>query len=149
MMKWICIGLAGMLGVVVVIFIAKAIQSQKLPDHLGLQHGVLLPCPASPNCVCSERHSQPDKQHAIAPIAADPGQWRTLKDRIAALGGVIQQDDGHYLHATFSTAIFHYVDDLELRLDQAQHLIHIRSASRVGHSDFGVNRKRVQVILGY
>jgi len=149
MTKWICIGLAGVLGVAVVMFIAKAIQSQKLPDHLGLQQGVLLPCPASPNCVCSESHSQPDKQHAIAPIAADPGQWRALKDRIIALGGVIQQDDGHYLHATFSTAIFHYVDDLELRLDQTQHLIHIRSASRVGHSDFGVNRKRVQVIRGY
>ncbi|MDQ6965890.1 MAG: DUF1499 domain-containing protein, partial [Mariprofundaceae bacterium] len=54
--------------------------------------------------------------------------------------------DDDYLHATFTSRLFRFVDDVELHRDAASGVVHIRSASRVGHSDFGVNRKRVEVI---
>ncbi|MDX8405551.1 MAG: DUF1499 domain-containing protein [Mariprofundus sp.] len=143
-----------MLMVVLVLFFTgliaygwMAMQSQKTPAGLGLQQGVLSPCPDSPNCVCSETHSQASKEHAVAPIPAADGMWEKLKTRIVGQGGVIESDDGHYLHATFRSPVFRYVDDVEMRLDTENGLIHIRSASRAGRSDFGVNRKRVASLL--
>lgn len=146
-MKWVLIIVALLIGVGFIAYIWMAIQSQKEPDTLGLQQGLLRPCPDSPNCVCSEAFSQADKEHAIAPVQAGETTWERLKSRIIELGGVIKQDDGHYLHATFTSSLFHFVDDVELRLDSEQGLIQIRSASRVGRSDLGVNRKRVEQIV--
>ncbi|PIP03430.1 MAG: DUF1499 domain-containing protein [Zetaproteobacteria bacterium CG12_big_fil_rev_8_21_14_0_65_54_13] len=146
-MKWLLIIPALLLLLGLVAYTFMAIQSQKTPERLGLKQGVLLPCPDSPNCVCSEAHSQGSGEHAIAPVQAADGAWAKLKKRMIDLGGIIEQDDGHYLHATFRSPLFRYVDDVELRLDSAQGLIHIRSASRVGRSDFGVNRKRVEQIV--
>lgn len=54
--------------------------------------------------------------------------------------------DEHYLHFEFTSRIFRFVDDFELLLNEEQKIIHIRSASRVGYSDLGVNRKRVEKI---
>jgi len=142
-MKWILIITALLLSLGVIAYIAMAMQSHKRPDNLGLQQGLLRTCPDSPNCVCSEDHSQHDAQHAIAPIKANDEMWDILTAIITRQGGVVQQDDGNYLHATFTTPFFRYVDDVELRFDHAKGLIHVRSASRVGHSDFGVNRNRM------
>jgi uncharacterized protein (DUF1499 family) len=146
-MKWLLAAFIVLLIVGLAAFIIMAVQSQKSPETLGLQHGKLRPCPDLPNCVCSEEHDQSGEQHAVAPIRLGEGSWGRLKTVITGQGGVIQQDDGLYLHATFTTPVFRYVDDVELRLDESQGLIHIRSASRVGHSDFGVNRKRVKRIM--
>lgn len=146
-MKWVLIIVALLIGVGFIAYIWMAIQSQKEPDTLGLQQGLLRPCPDSPNCVCSEAFSQADKEHAIKPVQAGETTWERLKSRIIELDGVIKQDDGHYLHATFTSSLFHFVDDVELRLDGEHGLIQIRSASRVGRSDLGVNRKRVEQIV--
>jgi len=146
-MKWFLMIVGVTLLVGLIAYIAMAIQSHKRPDDLGLQQGQLRLCPDSPNCVCSEEHSQSSEQHAIAPIKADDETWDQLKGLVTKSGGIIQSDDGNYLHATFTTPIFRYVDDVELRLDEANRLIHLRSASRVGRSDFGVNRKRVEGII--
>ncbi|TLS67549.1 DUF1499 domain-containing protein [Mariprofundus erugo] len=143
-MKWIFIVTGLLLALGFITFVAMAIYSHKTPANLGLQQGLLRPCPDSPNCVCSEAHSQASQQHAIRPINLADRSWVQMKSIMVAQGGVIEQDDGHYLHATFTTPVFRYVDDVELRLDEQQGVIHIRSASRVGHSDFGVNRKRVE-----
>ncbi|MDQ6992404.1 MAG: DUF1499 domain-containing protein [Mariprofundus sp.] len=134
-----------LLILILLVFIGLAISSQKSSDHLGLHDGVLQRCPDSPNCVCSELHSQGSEMHAIAPIKST--DWQRLVAVIEDKGGVIEQQDGHYLHATFSTPLFHFVDDLELRNDANMGVIHFRSASRVGHSDFGVNRKRIVSII--
>jgi uncharacterized protein (DUF1499 family) len=130
-----------------IVYIAMAVQSQKKPEDIGLQQGMLRPCPDSPNCVCSEEHCQSSEQHAVEPIKASYGVWKKLTTTIIKQGGVIQQDNGCYLHATFTSHIFRYIDDVELRLDADQGLIHIRSASRVGRSDFGINRKRLERIM--
>jgi len=63
---------------------------------------------------------------------------------IGEMGGSVQLEKADYLAATFTSSLFRFVDDLELRIDTVQKTIHLRSASRVGHSDLGVNRKRVE-----
>jgi len=146
-MKWLFIIIAALAVVGLIAYIAMAIQSHKKPDNLGLHQGQLRPCPDSPNCVCSESHSQASQQHAIAPIKLADKGWERIKSIIIEQGGKIELDDGLYLHATFTTPVFRYVDDVELRLDQEHGLIHIRSASRIGRSDFGVNRKRVEQLM--
>jgi len=112
----------------------------------GLSDGHLAPCPGSPNCVSSE---ESDSNHFTQPFVFEgeaSAAWATLRQVIGQRGGIIVQDDGEYLWATFTSRLFRFVDDTEFRLDAENHLIHVRSASRVGYSDLGVNRKRVEAL---
>jgi len=115
------------------------------PTNLGVRDGRLTVCPASPNCVSSDAV---DGAHAIAPlqlIVSPPDGWRAVRkiiDERPRTKIISSTDD--YLHAECSSAVFGFVDDLELHLRPAQNAIAVRSASRLGHSDFGVNRKRVE-----
>lgn len=118
-----------------------SVQSQA-PPALGLMDGHLRPCPDTPNCVCSQAPAD-DAQHAIAALGR--ADWQAVRGAIKAAGGRIEQDDGHYLHATFTSKIFRFIDDVEVLRD-ARGVAQIRSASRVGRSDLGVNRKRVETI---
>jgi len=109
-----------------------------------LVNGKLLPCPNSPNCVSSE--SFPEKS-TVAPLvftSSASEAWQTLQDILLEMGGHVEEVDDSFLHATFRSRVFRFVDDVSARLDPEKNLIQIRSASRVGHSDFGVNRKRVE-----
>ena len=127
---------------------SMGIYSHKTPE-LGLIDGKLSPCPDKPNCVCSEGDTA-DVQHSIQPLSTGgidhAAAWASLIDAVKVSGGSIQQNSGTYLHATFTSPLFRFVDDFEARLDADKRTIHIRSASRVGHSDFGVNRKRAERI---
>jgi uncharacterized protein (DUF1499 family) len=120
-------------------------RSGKPPGLLG---GKLLKCPDTPNCVSSEKLN--DAAHYIEPIIipaaviSDP--LPALKGVIVDMGGSIQAHDGDYVAAVFSSAIFGFADDLEVRVDAAEKVIHIRSASRAGHGDAGVNRKRLELL---
>jgi uncharacterized protein (DUF1499 family) len=67
---------------------------------------------------------------------------------IEELGGKVVVADDEYVSATFASSIFGFVDDVECRLDASKEQIQIRSASRVGHSDLGVNRKRMEALTG-
>ncbi len=69
--------------------------------------------------------------------------WERAQRAVIELGGAILRVDNGYLAATFKTPLFRFVDDVELRLDGTNRVIHVRSASRVGRSDLGENRKRV------
>ena len=115
------------------------------PVNLGIKDGRLAACPASPNCVSSDAA---DAAHGITPfeLVAPPADgWRGLRavlDSLPRTKIVSITDD--YLHAECSSAVFGFVDDLELHLRPVEKLIAVRSASRLGHSDFGVNRKRVE-----
>ena len=76
----------------------------------------------------------------------DPdGTWKRLVERVRALphAQVVTASD-HYLHAECSSSLLGFIDDLELLLDRASGLIHVRSAARLGRRDFGVNRARVE-----
>jgi len=119
--------------------------SSSPPANLGVHNGLLSPCPASPNCVCSQ---ESDPNHAIAaiPLSADRhGQWKALQQVIARQPRatlVTVSDD--YMHAEFRSLLFRFVDDVEFLIDANAQVIHARSASRTGYSDLGVNRARVE-----
>ena len=104
-------------------------------------------CRDSPNCVSSQAQ---DDLHFIEPfkISGSPDKaWQALKK---ALNGqsrmVITHETADMLHAEATSLIFRFVDDINVILDTDMNLIHIRSASRIGHSDFGVNRKRIEAL---
>lgn len=119
--------------------------SGRQPQHIGLQGSHLARCPESPNCVCSD---DTRGAHSIAPIGlAVPGAaaWAAAREAVLALPRtriVSERDD--YLHAQCTSALFGFVDDLELHLRADRGIIAVRSASRLGYSDFGVNRRRVE-----
>lgn len=132
----------GIVGLVIVLMLGfRGWQSQTAPE-LGVVDGHLRACPDKPNCVCSE--AAVDPAHAVAALPTT--DWQAAVRAVRDAGGSITQNDGSYLHATFTSRLFRFVDDVELRLDAGRGVIHVRSASRVGHSDFGVNRKRVQAV---
>jgi len=120
--------------------------SGKRPQQIGIRNERLVPCPPSPNCVCSD--SNPP--HAVAPfvlaVAAEQG-WEAARGVVMQLPRTrIVTERAGYLHAECASALFGFVDDLELHLRPRENLIAVRSASRLGHSDFGVNRRRVEAI---
>lgn len=122
--------------------------SGRRPDNLGAVNGVLARCKSSPNCVSSQAEPQTDPGHYIEPLQAGSNPlltWEALKRLLAELPRVnLVQDHDGYLYAEFSTPLMGFVDDVEFLL--AGEVIHVRSASRLGHSDLGVNRARVEAI---
>jgi len=100
------------------------------------------PCQNKPNCVSSNDQRE---RHHIEPLPLKDGaahaSWQRLISAVRAAGGNIQVDDGRYLHAVFTSTLFRFRDDLEARMEDNH--IALRSASRAGTSDLGVNRKRI------
>ena len=117
------------------------------PDNLGVKDGQLLACPASPNCVSSFAS---DKKHQIGPLrysASREQQLLRLKTLIVKLGNArVVAEKENYLRAEFTSKVFRFVDDAEFLLDDDSKTLYFRSASRLGYSDFGVNRKRIEAI---
>ncbi len=112
-----------------------------------LVDGKLRPCLGTPNCVCSENPGSPGWIEPITfgPMAADEA-WTMLKEVIDGMGGVVQSEESEYLWSTFTVPLLGFVDDVEFRLDKTDTVVHVRSASRLGFSDLGVNRSRVEDI---
>jgi uncharacterized protein (DUF1499 family) len=117
------------------------------PVNLGLQSGQLKACPQTPNCVSSQA---PDADHQVAPLAAgtDPAQrFADLQKTVTAFpGAAIVTAENNYFYAEFTSSIMGFVDDVEFYWDGATGVIQARSASRIGESDFGVNRRRIESI---
>jgi uncharacterized protein (DUF1499 family) len=113
------------------------------PSNLGQ----FAPCPESPNCVSTQAN---DEIHGIAPIAYSderkPTQKRLLKiiHSLPRTQVVVEGDD--YFHVEFTSRVLRFVDDVEFYFGVEAGKIHFRSASRIGHSDLGVNRKRMENI---
>lgn len=110
----------------------------------GLSKGVLAACGPKPNSVCSETGT--DTAHVIEPIGLCVLDMSSVVNDVESLGGKVIHVDADYLSAEFKSSVFGFVDDLELRKDSTAGVIHIRSASRVGYSDMGVNRKRGEAL---
>ncbi len=115
------------------------------PEDLGMPSGRLAPCPSTPNCVCSE---DPASRAFVEPIRlAGPADEvrRRLKAALEALPRTrVVVDEPGYLRAECRSRFLGFVDDLELRVDRGAGVVHVRSASRVGTWDLGVNRARVE-----
>jgi uncharacterized protein (DUF1499 family) len=117
------------------------------PTNLGVKNGALTTCPASPNCVSSQSG---DAEHQIAPLTYKA----TPAEAIGQLKEIIEKSDNakiitaehNYIYAEFTSKLMGFVDDVEFYLDPESATIQVRSASRIGESDLGVNRKRIEAI---
>lgn len=115
------------------------------PSNLGVKESRLAPCPSSPNCVSSDDDDAAHKISALQLAMAPEKAWPAVRAAVGNLPRteiIAQTED--YLHAECRSAVFGFVDDLELYLRPAQNLIAVRSAARLGRSDLGVNRRRVE-----
>jgi len=130
------------IGLVLFVMIAFFLLGKKSGKGtaIGLIDGKLAPCSGKPNCVNSE-DGTPDK-FKISPLTVN--SLDDVKAAIESLGGEITSSQDGYLSAEFTSGIFKFVDDVEARLGEDR--VQIRSASRVGYSDRGVNRERVEGI---
>lgn len=121
--------------------------SSKQGGSAGLVNGRLKGCPASPNCVST---SAEDSDHYIAPLTYTGSREDALMRLRETLGEMkrvtIITESAGYIHCEFRSALFRFVDDVEFLLPEGVKEIHVRSASRKGYSDMGVNRKRVEDI---
>jgi len=115
------------------------------PNNLGVRDNRLAACPASPNCVSSQAA---DEQHRIAPLAfsgdADAAFARLKQVLSRRSDTTIIEEHPGYLRAELRTTLF--VDDGEFLLDREGRVIQVRSASRLGYSDLGKNRSRMEEI---
>jgi uncharacterized protein (DUF1499 family) len=128
-------------------FSGEMMFAGKRPTNIGIQSGQLAPCPGTPNCVNSQSQNA---QNSIQPLTYNS----TPTEAMANLKTVIQSlertkiitETENYLYAEFTSKLMGYVDDVEFLLDDGAKVIHVRSASRLGQSDLGVNRKRIETI---
>ncbi|MFD2230699.1 DUF1499 domain-containing protein [Alkalimarinus sediminis] len=120
------------------------------PVDIGVSDNRLTPCPDSPNCV-SSFEPQSDETHYISAylIKGDNQQqtWASLKSLIEqnSSAEIIKQDE-QYIYAEYTSSIMRFVDDAEFLLDKENNSVQLRSASRLGYKDFGVNRERLEAI---
>jgi len=107
-------------------------------------------CPSSPNCVSSDSQTEQHQIAAILPKKSLDESWTAIVDYIQQTPrfALIEQQD-NYLKAEATTLIMRFTDDVEFEKRPADNLISVRSASRVGHSDLGANRTRIEEIRAY
>ncbi len=119
--------------------------SWRRPTNLGVKDGGLAPCKRTPNCVSSQADAA-DREHYITPITFR-GSAADLRRAVQSMArATVIRAEGNYLYAEYRTRLLRYVDDLELYYDEKLGLVHVRSASRLGRRDFGVNRARVEAL---
>lgn len=133
------VGTVAVAGIAGFAYLGHASRSGSAP---GLVEGRLSSCPSSPNCISSEPETQPEKR--VDPLPLD--SWNSLPAAIAELGGKVTAEKDDYIASEFSSAVFGFVDDVEFR--RGQDAVHVRSASRVGYSDGGVNAERIEDLRG-
>ncbi len=132
-----------LLGLIYFFYLGYKSQNGTAP---GLVNSKLKPCSNKPNCICTEYPE--DKPHFTEAIKFSDEDTtiltQTIENAINNTGGTITDKQVDYISATYTSNIFRYVDDFEIRIDNKEKTIHIRSASRVGHSDMGTNLKRIE-----
>jgi len=121
-----------------------------IPEGLGLSSsGQLIDCPDSPNCVSTQTKKEKAQIEPIQYNIEDKAAWLLLVELVkqAKLAEIIKEDN-NYMHVAYYTKSKIFIDDVEFLQDKANKQFHFRSASRVGHSDLGANRKRMEKIRG-
>jgi uncharacterized protein (DUF1499 family) len=115
------------------------------PPDLGIHDAALADCPETPNCACSDCEG-PNKMEPL-PFEGEASRAKSaLKAALARKGIKVLKEEENYLHAVATTPILRFRDDLEFLIDSDSRLIHFRSASRLGKSDLGKNRARMNEI---
>lgn len=145
-MNRIFTAVSGTLIALILIFAFPAF-SMAVSSNLGIANGSLSPCPTSPNCAVSQNA---DEAHYIEPLVYKIDSDKAREALLKVLGVVprteIVEQTPNYIRAESKSRIFKFVDDVEFYFPANERVIHVRSASRVGDSDLGVNRRRIEQI---
>lgn len=149
---WIALLISGTVAVLalhVATSTGDTVFSWKRPDDLGVKDGRLAPPKRSPNSVSSQADPA-DAEHYIAPIPfkgdAAAAMAAVRKAVEGMEGATVIRQGGGYLYAEYRTKVMRFVDDVEFQFEAKTGLIHVRSSSRLGRRDFGVNRARVEAL---
>jgi len=128
------------------LFLYGVRMSAQPPQNLGVHHGRLTECPESPNCVASQTDSESHRMAAIPFSGTSAEAIEKIKQTIdqSFSRANLVKEDGGYLRYEFTSLLFRFVDDVEFLVDDGGKQINFRSASRVGHSDMGANRRRIE-----
>ena len=125
------------------------------PAEPGLREGKLRPPSRTQNSVSSQASLWPEGEYAIEYATIEPLEFaqdsalamNRLRDVLAGWPGArVIENNPEYISVQFETRWLRFVDDAEFLLDPAAHVIHVRSASRLGRKDFGANRARIEAI---
>lgn len=119
-------------------------KSSRSGAPAGVVDGKLVICPGTSNCVCSEYNQGPNYIEPMGHIELAGRDILDIAQIVQSMGGTIYEQTEDYLSSTFESSLFGFTDDLEIRIDRQQKMIHFRSSSRVGRNDLGVNRQRVE-----
>jgi len=115
------------------------------PTDLGVHNNRLGACPAAPKCVSSDENRPAHKVSPFEIVVPAAEAWRIVRSLVSDLPRTqIVTATSDYIHAECSSRIFGFIDDLELHLRASQGIIAVRSVARLGYSDLGVNRRRVE-----
>jgi uncharacterized protein (DUF1499 family) len=143
--KWTALGLIVLVVPILIVYALSLFARQ--PPNLGVKNGRLAACPASPNCVSTQAEDAEHRIEALRFTGTSVEAMAKLKQALAGLPRTqIITETTDYLHAECRSLIFRYPDDVEFWIDEPNQAIHMRSASRLGRSDFGVNRARMEGI---
>ena len=140
-------GLVGTLLFLLIVSVLTRTFPPSKPETVGLRDNSLQNCGSKPNCVCS---LQNDSAHGIAPFQIRENvnsSMEKLSKIIRSMNGariIFSRED--YLYAEFKTSFFGFIDDVEFHVNKSANRIEVRSASRLGYSDLGLNRSRVESI---
>lgn len=155
-MRWITVGTLVVAGLPLVLLAAGqlGLLAGRAPTDLGVREGRLKPPARTPNCVSSQADLWPGAQmREVArippyPLTGDgPATIAQLRAIVTTMpGATLVGDRPDYLYVTFRSRWLGFVDDAEFWFDPAAQVVHVRSASRVGRRDFGVNRQRIEAI---
>jgi uncharacterized protein (DUF1499 family) len=137
----------GVIGILVIAFLARVIIEGNRVPELGVQDGKLAAISSKPNNVSSQVDDANKKVATLAFKDSAPETLAALKAAVAVYGGgSIAAESEDYLYVIFTTSLMRYRDDVEFWLDVDNKVVHYRSSSRAGHSDMGLNRKRYDQI---
>lgn len=134
--------------IILIMVVFMVVKNTKVPGGLGINQGKLAPMPKSPNAV-SSLSDDPEKKVEPIPFNGDLNESKEwIKKALDTYGNIrILSEETNYIHAVNTTSQMKYNDDLEFYFDENTKLIQFRSASRVGYSDRGLNRKRYESLL--
>jgi uncharacterized protein (DUF1499 family) len=117
------------------------------PVNLGPQGARLLECSPSPNCVSSQAERADQRVEPLKFTGTVKDAKLRLRQAVESMSGArVLRDEGNYLYAEYRTRVFGFIDDVEFLVDESASVIHVRSASRLGYSDLGTNRRRVEAL---
>ena len=139
--KLIIVSLVALVGLAMLSYFAPK------PEGLGVVDGQLAECPDKPNCVSTQTSSSENRMQPISFTGTPEEKIKQIKSTVSencVREKLVEEQSPTYLRYEFRSLVFRFVDDVEFYIDDAEKLIHFRSAARVGHSDLGVNRARME-----